>query len=178
MKYICVFCGSQTGSDPIYARTAVELARAIVAKGMGVVYGGGSIGLMGVLADAVLAQNGNIIGVIPRALADREVAHSGLTQLHLVTSMHERKAMMSDLSDAFIALPGGYGTLDELCEAITWFQLGIHDKPIGLLNVDGYFDALLAMFDHAVTEGFLSPENRRILISATTLPSLFAAMKL
>jgi len=145
---------------------------------MGVVYGGGSIGLMGVLADAVLAQSGSIIGVIPRALADREVAHDGLTQLHLVTSMHERKAMMADLSDAFIALPGGYGTLDELCEAITWFQLGIHDKPVGLLNVDGYFDGLLAMFDHAVSEGFISEENRRILCSATTLPSLFAAMKL
>ena len=178
MKYICVFCGSQTGSHPVYARTAVELARAIVAKGLGVVYGGGSIGLMGVLADAVLAQSGSIIGVIPRALADREVAHDGLTQLHLVTSMHERKAMMADLSDAFIALPGGYGTLDELCEAITWFQLGIHDKPVGLLNVDGYFDALLRMLDHAVAEGFLSEENRRIVRSATTLPALFAAMKL
>ena len=178
MKYICVFCGSQTGADPIYARSAVELARVIVAKDMGVVYGGGSIGLMGVLADAVLAQNGSIIGVIPRALADREVAHSGLTQLHLVTSMHERKAMMSDLSDAFIALPGGYGTLDELCEAITWFQLGIHDKPVGLLNVDGYFDGLLGMFDHAVAQGFISPDNRRILLSATTLPALFAEMKL
>jgi len=178
VKYICVFCGSQTGSDPIYARSAVELARAIVAKDMGVVYGGGSIGLMGVLADAVLAQNGSIIGVIPRALADREVAHSGLTQLHLVTSMHERKAMMSDLSAAFIALPGGYGTLDELCEAITWFQLGIHDKPVGLFNVDGYFDGLLGMFDHAVAQGFISPENRRILRSATTLPALFSEMNL
>ncbi|MBV9278139.1 MAG: TIGR00730 family Rossman fold protein [Candidatus Eremiobacteraeota bacterium] len=175
---MCVFCGSQTGSDPIYARSAVELARAIVAKDMGVVYGGGSIGLMGVLADAVLAQNGSIIGVIPRALADREVAHSGLTQLHLVTSMHERKAMMSDLSAAFIALPGGYGTLDELCEAITWFQLGIHDKPVGLFNVDGYFDGLLGMFDHAVAQGFISPENRRILRSATTLPALFSEMNL
>ncbi|MBV9403553.1 MAG: TIGR00730 family Rossman fold protein [Candidatus Eremiobacteraeota bacterium] len=175
---MCVFCGSQTGSNPIYARSAVELARAVVAKDMGIVYGGGSIGLMGVLADAMLAQNGTIIGVIPQALADREVAHSGLTQLHLVTSMHERKAMMSDLSDAFIALPGGYGTLDELCEAITWFQLGIHDKPVGLLNVDGYFDALLAMFDHAENEGFISPENRRILRSATTLPALFTAMEL
>ena len=178
MKYICVFCGSQTGSNPVYARAAVELARAIVAKGMGVVYGGGSIGLMGVLADAVLAQSGSIIGVIPRALADREVAHDGLTQLHLVTSMHERKAMMADLSDAFIALPGSYGTLDELCEAITWFQLDIHDKPVGLLNVDGYFDALLHMFDHAVAEGFLSEQNRRIVQSATTLGSLFSAMKL
>jgi len=178
VRYICVFCGSQTGSNPTYGRSAVELARAVVAKDMGIVYGGGSIGLMGVLADAMLAQNGTIIGVIPQALADREVAHSGLTQLHLVTSMHERKAMMSDLSDAFIALPGGYGTLDELCEAITWFQLGIHDKPVGLLNVDGYFDALLAMFDHAENEGFISAENRRILRSATTLPALFTAMEL
>ena len=178
MKYICVFCGSQTGSNGIYAQTAVELARSIVAKGMGVVYGGGSIGLMGVLADAVLAQSGRIIGVIPRALADREFAHGGLTQLHLVSSMHERKAMMADLSTAFIALPGGYGTLDELCEAITWFQLGIHDKPVGLLNVDGYFDALLQMLDHAVAEGFISQENRRILNAAPTMQSLFAAMKL
>jgi len=178
VKYICIFCGSQTGSNGIYAQSAVELARSIVAKGMGVVYGGGSIGLMGVLADAVLARNGSIIGVIPRALADREIAHGGLTQLHLVTSMHERKAMMADLSTAFIALPGGYGTLDELCEAITWFQLGIHDKPVGLLNVDGYFDALLQMLDHAVAEGFISQENRRILNAAPTMQSLFAAMKL
>ena len=154
MKCICVFCGSQTGNDQVYAQTTAELARAIVARGLGVVYGGGSIGLMGVLADATLASGGRIVGVIPQGLAEREIAHDGLSELRIVTSMHERKALMADLSDAFIALPGGYGTLHELCEAITWTQLGIHDKPIGLLNVNGYFDSLLALFDHAVASGF------------------------
>jgi uncharacterized protein (TIGR00730 family) len=178
VKYICVFCGSQTGTNELYARTTVELAQAIVAKGMGVVYGGGSIGLMGVLADATLAAGGRIIGVIPQALAEREIAHSGLTELRLVTSMHERKALMNDLSDAFIALPGGYGTLDELCEAITWSQLEIHDKPIGLLNVDGYFNSLLALFDHAVTEGFVSHENRHLVCDARDMSTLFEALRL
>jgi len=178
MKYICVFCGSQTGNDQVYARTTAELARAIVARGMGVVYGGGSIGLMGVLADATLAAGGRITGVIPQALAEREIAHDGLSELRIVTSMHERKALMADLSDAFIALPGGYGTLDELCEAITWTQLGIHDKPIGLLNVNGYFDSLLALFDHAVANGFVSHDNRKLICDARDIPALFTALTL
>lgn len=178
MKYICLFCGSQTGNNEIYAQATAELARAIVARGMGVVYGGGSIGLMGVLADATLAAGGCIIGVIPQALAEREIAHDGLTDLRIVTSMHERKALMSDLSDAFIALPGGYGTLDELCEAITWSQLGIHDKPIGILNVNGYFDNLFALLDHAVVNGFVSRENRNLVRDAHDMQSLFAALRL
>ncbi len=129
---------------------------------------------MGLLADAALAAGGRVIGVIPQALADREVAHRGLSELHVVATMHERKALMAELSDAFVALPGGYGTLDELCEVITWTQLGIHDKPIGLLNVDGFFDQLLGQLDTAVTRGFISPENRRLLCAREDLDQLLA----
>ncbi len=134
---------------------------------IGLVYGGGRVGLMGLLADAARAQGGEVIGVIPRALADREVAHSGLTELRVVDSMHERKALMGELSDGFIALPGGFGTLEEFCEVITWSQLGIHRKPCGILNVAGYFDHLIAMFDHAVARGFISDDNRGIVLEAT-----------
>jgi uncharacterized protein (TIGR00730 family) len=163
-----VFCGSQSGSDPRYIDAAILTASAIVERGMGVVYGGGRVGLMGVLADTALAAGGEVIGVIPHALSGREIAHDGLTELHIVDSMHERKALMADLSDAFIALPGGYGTMDEFCEILTWAQLRIHNKPVGLLNASGYYDDLIALFDHMVREGFVTPRNRMLIYSAET----------
>lgn len=152
--------------------------RAIVAAGYGVVYGGGRIGLMGILADAALAAGGEVIGVIPAALAQSEIAHDGVTTLRIVESMHERKALMASLSDAFIALPGGYGTMDEFCEMLTWQQLGIHDKPIGLLNVAGFFDSLLALFDHMVDTGFVSERNRSIFTCASRIDELLATLEL
>ena len=171
-KRICVFCGSSSGTRPAYAEAAVSLGRALAGKGIGLVYGGGNVGLMGVLADAALAAGGEVIGVIPLALKEKEVAHLGLTDLRVVASMHERKALMADLSGAFIALPGGFGTFDEFCEVLTWTQLGIQQKPCGLLNVEGYYDSLLAMFGHAVGEGFLKEAHRRILIADTSVESL------
>lgn len=176
MKRICVFCGSHTGNDPAYARIAREAAEAIVADGYGVVYGGGGIGLMKIVADAALEAGGEVIGVIPRALARSEVAHQGLTQLHVVETMHERKALMDDLSDAFVALPGGFGTMDEFCEVLSWRQLRIHDKPIGLLNVLGYYDALLALFDSMVSEGFIGPETRALFTDAATVGELLEGL--
>lgn len=172
MKNVCVFCGSRVGRGEVFAQSASEIGRKLAQRDIGVVYGGGHVGLMGVLADAALAAGGRVIGVIPQALADREVAHHGLTELHVVKSMHERKALMADLSDAFIALPGGYGTLDELCEIITWAQLGIHNRPIGLLNVDGYYDQLLALFEGAVYHDFISPQNRTLVRDAATTDEL------
>ncbi len=172
MKNLCVFCGSRVGRDDVFARSATELGRKLAEREIGIVYGGGQVGLMGVLADAALAAGGRVIGVIPQALADREVAHHGLTELHVVNSMHERKALMADLSDAFVALPGGYGTLDELCEIVTWAQLGIHDRPIGLLNVEGYFDDLLALFDRAVKQDFISETNRTLIRDANNVDEL------
>jgi uncharacterized protein (TIGR00730 family) len=160
VKRIAIFCGAYTGSNPKYAALAEQTARAIVARGYGVVFGGGRVGLMGAIADATLAAGGEAIGVIPRALEEREVAHLGLTELHVVETMHERKALMTSLCDAFIALPGGFGTLDELFEAITWRQLGYHDKPAGILNCDGYFDGLLAFLQRAVGDGFIRPADR------------------
>lgn len=145
---------------------------------MEIVYGGGGIGLMGILADAALASGGNVIGVIPRALADREVAHKGLTRLHVVETMHERKALMAELSDAFIALPGGFGTLEEFCEVLTWAQLGIHRKPLGLLNIERYYDHLLRMFDHAVTQRFVRPETRALVHDSDSLRPLLTQMGL
>ena len=145
-------------------------------RGIGLVYGGGRVGLMGLLADAARAADGEVIGVIPQSLADREVAHGGLTELRVVDSMHERKALMSDLSDGFIALPGGFGTLEEFCEVITWSQLGIQNKPCGILNVAGYFDHLIAMFDYAVEQGFISVENRGIVLEASTVDAIFDRM--
>ena len=165
VKKVCVFCGSSEGVRPAYKTAAVSLAQYLVAREISVVYGGGNVGLMGVLADAVLAAHGEIIGVIPEALLAKEVAHHHLTDLHVVSSMHERKAMMADLADGFIALPGGYGTLDELCEILTWIQLGLQRKPCGLLNVEGYYNDLLLLFDHAVVEGFLKSAHRQIIIS-------------
>jgi len=154
-----------------------DLARCLVGEGIGIVYGGGNVGLMGVLADAALAEGGEVVGVIPRMLVDKEIAHRGLSELRVVGSMHERKALMADLSDAFIAAPGGYGTLDEFCEILTWTQLGLQRKPIGMLNVDGYFDRLLALFDHAVTEQFVKPMHRDMIVTDDTPQSLIARMR-
>jgi uncharacterized protein (TIGR00730 family) len=161
---LCVFCGSSTGHAPRYREAAVAMGTAMAAAGTDLVYGGGHIGLMGVIADAVLAAGGRAIGVIPEALVARELAHSGLTELHVVATMHERKAMMADLSDGFIALPGGAGTLEEIFEQWTWAQLGIHAKPCGILDVDGYFAPLRAMVERMVAEGFLSPADAQILM--------------
>jgi len=166
MKFqkICVFCGSNLGIRPVYRTAAEQLASLLVRRGIDLVYGGGNVGLMGVLADTVLASGGKVTGVIPESLMAREVEHLGLTELRVVSSMHERKAVMSDLSDAFIALPGGFGTLEEFCEVVTWSQLGIHERPCGLLNVDGHYDPLLRLFDDAVREGFLHPDNRALVL--------------
>jgi hypothetical protein len=176
MKRICVFCGSSPGARPVYAEAARATGRMLAERGIGLVYGGGNVGLMGEVADAVLAAGGEVTGVIPKALMEREVGHRGLTTLHVVGTMHERKALMVDLSDGFVALPGGYGTLDELCEALTWSQLGIHARPCGVLNVDGYFDALLALFDHAVREGFVREAHRRLVLEAAEPAALLEAM--
>jgi uncharacterized protein (TIGR00730 family) len=164
MKRICVFCGSSSGFRAQYVEAARAMGRALAQHRFGLVYGGGNVGLMGEIADAVIEQGGNVIGVIPDALVERELAHGAVTELIVVRSMHERKARMAELADAFIAMPGGYGTFEEFCEILTWAQLGLHRKPCALLNVDGYYDPLLALFDHAVTEGFLRPANRRLVI--------------
>jgi len=166
MESVCVFCGSNTGNGEAYAAAARLLARAIARAGLRLVYGGGSIGLMGVLAEAALAEGVDVSGVAPRRLLEREVVHRHLTHLHVVESMHERKAKMAELADAFIALPGGYGTLDELFEALTWTQLGYHRKPCGLMNVAGFFDRLAAYLDHAQAEGFLTRQHRDMLVAA------------
>jgi uncharacterized protein (TIGR00730 family) len=167
-----VFCGSQSGNDGRYIEITILTASRIVQRGCGIVYGGGRVGLMGVLADTALAAGGEVIGVIPEALAGKEIAHSGLTELHVVSSMHERKALMADLSDAFIALPGGFGTMDEFCEILTWAQLRIHDKPVGLLNTYGYYDHLIALFDTMGSEGFVTPRNRALVRSAGSIDEL------
>jgi uncharacterized protein (TIGR00730 family) len=166
MKRVCVFCGSKTGNDPVYAESARQLGRLLARRGLGLVFGGGHVGLMGVLADAILGAGGEAIGVIPQGLEERELAHEGLTQLHVVATMHERKALMADMSDAFIALPGGFGTADELFEILTWGQLGLHAKPVGLINVGGFFTPLLAWLDHTVATGFVRPKHRRLLLQA------------
>ena len=155
MKNLCVFCGSRTGNEPEYGRAARELGGMLASVNTGLVYGGGKIGLMGVLADTVLQNGGKVYGVIPSALRDLEVAHEGLTELIVVASMHERKQRMYDLSDGFLALPGGFGTLDEFCEILTWSQLGYHSKPIGFLNTKGYFNLLLDHFRYSVEQGFV-----------------------
>jgi uncharacterized protein (TIGR00730 family) len=156
---------------------AARLGEAIARRGSRLVFGGGHVGLMGVVADAVLRAGGRVTGVIPESLLTKELAHLGLTELHVVGSMHERKALMAELSDGFVALPGGFGTLDELCEAITWAQLGIHRKPCALLDVDGYFAPLLALFDHAVSEGFVRPEHRRLVLHHTDPDTLLDALR-
>jgi len=167
MKRICVFCGSNARARSEYAEAARTMATVLAERKLGIVYGGGNVGLMGVLADAALARGGEVIGVIPQKLVDKEVAHHGVTELRIVETMHERKALMNDLSDAFIALPGGFGTLDEFFEVLTWSQLGFHGKPCALLNVAGYYDGMLAMLDHAVTERFLRPAHRELVIADT-----------
>ena len=167
MTRIGVFCGSSVGNQPAFRQAAVDLARALARRQFGLVYGGARVGLMGVLADAMLEHRGEVIGVIPQALLDREIAHAGLADLRVVGSMHERKALMVELADGFVALPGGYGTLEEFCEVLTWAQLGLHRKPCGLLDVAAYFDPLLTLFDDAVSTGFLRPENRALVIAAT-----------
>lgn len=159
---ICLFCGSSSGLDPAYSRAIIELTEAMAADGIGLVYGGAHVGLMGLAADTILAAGGRAYGVIPQSMVDREIAHTGLT--HIVTTMHQRKALMADLSDAFIAAPGAFGTLDELCEILTWAQLEIHTKPIGLLNTNGYWNPFLAMLDHAVEAGFLKAKNRALVL--------------
>jgi uncharacterized protein (TIGR00730 family) len=163
MRRICVFCGASPGRDPHHAEGARALGTALVSRGLELVYGGGSTGLMGQLADAVLAAGGTVTGVIPRGLERRELAHRGLTRLEVVASMHERKARMASLADGFVALPGGMGTLEELAEILTWAQLGLHARPVGLLDVGGYYDSLVAFFDRATADGFLRAEHRRLL---------------
>ena len=175
MKRICIFCGSHAGSEA-YVATARHAAETIVGAGYGIVYGGGSIGLMGAVADAALACGGEVIGVIPEALARAEIAHEGLAELHVVKTMHERKALMNERSDAFVALPGGFGTMDEFCEVLSWRQLRIHDKPIGLLNHRGYYDALLALFDSMLVEGFIGPQTRRLFTDAGNVEELLRKM--
>jgi uncharacterized protein (TIGR00730 family) len=181
MKRLCVFCGSSAGHDPRYRAAAEAVGRTLARRGIELVYGGGNIGLMGAVADACLAAGGSVTGVIPEALMGKEVAgrpvdHRALTRLEVVDSMHTRKARMADLSDGFIALPGGFGTFEEFCEILTWGQLGFHAKPVGLLNVSGFYDPLLALFDHAVREGFLRAENRAMALAATDIGRLLDAM--
>ncbi len=166
MKRICVFCGSSSGNKPEYAAAAREMGRALAERKIGLVYGGGGVGLMGTVADACLAAGGEVIGVIPRGLATKELAHAGLTDLRVVETMHDRKALMAELADAFIALPGGFGTFEEFFEVLTWSQLGIHRKPCAFLNVAGYFDPLVTLFDHSVTEGFVYAEHRKLILYA------------
>ena len=168
MKRICVYCGANPGARPAYVEGAVALGTTLAERGVGVVYGGGNVGLMGRLADAALAAGGEVIGVIPEALQEKELAHQGLSELHVVASMHERKALMAELSDAFIAMPGGFGTFEELCEALTWTQLGLHAKPCGLFNIEGYYDSLIALFDRATEDQFLRMEHRAILLQGTS----------
>lgn len=177
MQRICIYCGSSQGDSPAYAGMAEKVAEVLVAANKGLVYGGGAVGLMGVLADKMLALGGEVVGVIPRALAVQEVAHPRLTEMHVVDSMHTRKALMADLAGAFIALPGGFGTLDELFETLTWGQLGLHRKPCGLLNVAGYFDALIAFADRMVASRFVKPVHRSLLLVDTDPAALLRRLE-
>lgn len=181
MKSICVFCGSNAGNQPIYRSEAEKLGRLLAARGIELVYGGGNVGLMGAVADACLEAGGTVVGVIPQALMGKEVAgrpvdHRTLTRLEVVDSMHTRKARMAELAEGFIALPGGFGTFEEFCEILTWSQLGFHAKPMGLLNVNGFYDPLLAMFDRAVADGFLRLQNRAMALADSDIEGLLAAM--
>jgi len=177
MKRICVFCGSSQGSRPEYGAAAEEMAAELVRRKIGLVYGGGNVGLMDIAADAMLRAGDEVVGVIPEHLMALEVGHKGLTKLHVVNSMHERKALMADLSDAFVALPGGFGTLEEFCEVVTWTQLGLHAKPCGILNVLGFYSPLLTMFDHAAEERFLKPENRALVLARDQPADLLQALE-
>lgn len=172
MKQVCVFCGSYQGSQPIYMVAAHQMGNGLAQRGLGLVYGGGRVGLMGAVADGTIAGGGKVIGVIPQSLVDRELAHKGLSELRVVASMHERKAMMAELADAFVAMPGGFGTLDELFEIITWAQLGFHRKPIALLNISGYFDPLITFIEHMETEGFIKSTHRSAIVVKNDVDSL------
>lgn len=176
MKSICVFCGASPGNDPVHRQAATALGTDIARRGMRLVYGGGVIGLMGTIADAALAAGGEVIGIIPHALKKKEVGHAGITRLEIVDSMHQRKARLAELSDAFIAMPGGFGTFEEFCEIVTWAQLGMHAKPCCLLNTNGFYDPLLALFDGAVRAGFIKESNRGLVLSATTPDGVLAAL--
>lgn len=164
MRRLCVFCGSSTGNQPAYAEAARALGALLARRGIGLVYGGGNVGLMGIIADAVMAHGGEAIGVIPETLAEREIAHTGVTELRIVDSMHARKAMMAELADGFVAMPGGVGTFEEFFEVVTWTQLGVHRKPCGLLNVKAFYTPLAAFIDQAVSEGFIKPVHRAFII--------------
>jgi uncharacterized protein (TIGR00730 family) len=164
MKSLCVFCGANFGRRPSYRLAAEQLGKLLAQRGITLVYGGGNVGLMGALADSSLAQGGRVIGIMPRALAAKEIAHTGLSEMHVVGSMHERKAMMADMADAFLSLPGGFGTWDEFCEALTWSQLGLQKKACAFLNVEGYYDALLALAERAAADGFIREEHRDLLL--------------
>lgn len=168
MKRVCVFCGSNKGARPVYEEIARAMGLALVRRGLGLVYGGGNVGLMGIIADTVREAGGEVIGVIPESLAAKELAHKDLSDLIVVSSMHERKAKMADYADAFVAMPGGYGTFEEFCEIITWAQLGFHKKPCGLLNVENYYAPLLSLFDHAVAEGFIRQEHRPLVLESNS----------
>jgi uncharacterized protein (TIGR00730 family) len=171
---VCVYCGSSLGADPAYLEATRQLATTLVEHELTIVYGGAHVGLMGALADSALAAGGQVIGVIPQQLVDREIAHRGLTELHVVQTMHQRKALMAELSDAFVALPGGIGTLEELIEIFTWEQLGLHTKPLGVINAAGYYDSLAAFLDHAVGQGFQQPAQRAKLVLAADASDLLA----
>jgi uncharacterized protein (TIGR00730 family) len=174
---VCVYAGSSPGADPGFARAAADLARLLAGRGIGIVYGGASVGLMGVVADAALDAGAEVVGVLPRRLQDREIGHPGLSELRVVETMHERKALMAELADAFVALPGGLGTLEEVVEVLTWTQLGLHDKPVALLSVGGYFAPLEALLDEAVRQHFLRPEHRELLLSHAQPEPLLDALE-
>ncbi len=176
MKRLAIYCGSATPADTVYIDAARAVGAELARRGIGVVYGGGRLGLMGAVADAALAAGGEVIGIIPQALVDAEVAHRGCTELHIVSGMHERKALFTDLSDGFITLPGGVGTMDELWEAVSWSQLGYHEKPVGLLNVGGFYDALIAFNEQMKAVGFIRPQHAGILLADTSLDGLLAQM--
>ncbi|MEX3951873.1 TIGR00730 family Rossman fold protein [Paraburkholderia sp. EG287A] len=177
MKAVCVYCGSSPGANPVYTEAAQAFGRALVASNLALVYGGGKVGLMGVIADTVMEGGGRAIGVIPKLLVDKEVGHVGLTELHVVPDMHHRKKMMADLSDAFVAMPGGAGTLEELFEVYTWAQLGYHRKPVGVLNIGGFYDPLMALLDHTVREGFMRQTYRDMLQTDGDPVALIARLK-
>lgn len=177
MKRICVFCGSNSGTDPVFSKTAAAVGEFFAKNGIELVYGGGRVGLMGTVADSVLANGGRVIGVIPEALDKKEIAHKGLTELHVVTSMHQRKALMAEFSDGFIAMPGGFGTFEEICEIVTWAQLGIHQKPCALLNVNGFYDPLIELFNRSTESGFIRTAHREIVLVSADIEKLFELMK-
>jgi uncharacterized protein (TIGR00730 family) len=175
-RRVCIFCGSMRGTRPVYTAAAKQLGGALARQGVELVYGGGRVGLMGILADAALAAGGRVIGVIPEPLALKEIAHDGLSELIVVPGMHERKAQMATLCSAFLTMPGGIGTLEEFFEVLSWAVLGLHSKPVGVLNVDGYFNPLLGLLDHAVSEGFVKPEHRLALVISNDIDTLLARL--